>query len=177
MPKDWSPLIVAVVAATLAFLFGLWRLSREAKVQRNEELRRRRADTYAAFCAAAIEYRRAQLHRWNAHQDRLGSPNPDDEPPELSEEVRSRRAVAWSRYYEVLMICNDAKVAAAANAALQDAAKMRRSVPKAELQPLSDLVHEKVRLFAVAAGESVRARRQGAGKPPPGVLPARVPAG
>jgi hypothetical protein len=172
MPEAWSPLIVAAVAAVLAFVLGLLRLSRDTKVQRNEDLRRRRVEAYAAFCAAAIEYRTAQTNRWHAYHALDGQLELDTEPPELAKDLRTSRGAAWSRYYEVLMICDDPSIVEAANDALQSAADMNRSLDRAEFARLGDLVHDQVARFAVMAGDAVHARKQSLA-----TEPQQVPAG
>jgi hypothetical protein len=60
---------VSIVLAVLGFVLGRVNLNASTSLERNEELRRRRMDTYAAFCASVVEYRRAQLHRWFVKYD------------------------------------------------------------------------------------------------------------
>ena len=46
----------SVILAVLGFALGRMNLKASTSLERNEELRRRQIDTYAAFCASVVEY-------------------------------------------------------------------------------------------------------------------------
>jgi hypothetical protein len=167
MTGAWVGFSSAVVVAVLTFGFGVLNLRRTSRAQRQEELRRRRVDAYAAFCAAAIEYRRAQLHRWHVTR-RFGSTEAvEEQVPTIADDLRASRAAAWGRFYEVLMICNDRRVEEQARAVLMTARSMKWAETPEELDEISDRVHDQVADFARVAGSTVLADRQ------PEVAPAR----
>jgi hypothetical protein len=164
----WVGFSSAVVVAVLTFLFGLLNLRRNTRNQRAEELRRRRVQVYAAFCAGVIDYRRAQLHRWHVTA-RLGSAEKvEKKAPDVAEDVRRSRSTAWGHFYEVLMICNDLQVEAEARRSMELARSMKESRTAAELDTVSDQVHDQVARFARVAGRTVLARDQREAAPPPG---------
>lgn len=166
MATAWLGILGSVIVAALAFVFGRVNLGSATRLQREEDLRRRRVDTYATFCAAVIEYRRAQLHRWHVG-GRLGGNVPvENERPEVAEDVRRTRAEAWGQYYHVLMICNDHAVVQQAQHALWLTRQMKYCQSAEDLDRTSDTVHDAVAWFAAIAGRTVVADRPSAEAPP-----------
>jgi len=163
---DWVGLVGSLVLAVVAFLFGRMNLNRQNSVQRDEDLRRTRLDTYAAFCSGMVEYRRAQLHRWFVGQDVGGGPEEVERlRPDVSNEVRRTRAAAWSQLYKVVMICNDSGIEERARSAIALAKTMKTAATPAELDQLSEDVHRAIDEFAHFSGRSVQDRRQLAAAP------------
>ena len=162
----WLGLVGSLVLAVLAFFFGRMNQNRQNSVQRDEDLRRTRLDTYASFCAAMVNYRRAQLYRWYAGRD-VGSPaEVERRRPGVAEEVRKARAVAWSQLYKVVMICNDGEVENRARTAIALAKEMKTAHTPEELDELSEKVHQAIDDFAHYAGSTVREPHQRAAVPP-----------
>jgi|GEM_PF-2002796 hypothetical protein len=157
---------VSIVLAVLGFVLGRVNLNASTSLERNEELRRRRMDTYAAFCASVVEYRRAQLHRWFVKYD-LGGSGPDVERqrPDVAEDVRRSRAAAWADFYRVLMICGDQAVEDHARHALTLTRRMKHAPDRDQVRAASDEVHAAVDTFARSVASTVLARKQ----PPLGV--------
>lgn len=162
----WLGLVTATLAAVLSFFFGRMRLGRENKLQREEELRRRRVEVYASFCAAAVDYRRAQLTRWFAQRQFDTRRGLEEARPDIVEDVRLRRATAWGEYYKVLMLCNDKAVEEAARDVLRKAKGIRDAGP-GEVERRSDAVHEVIDHFARVASVTVAAGRPRELAPPP----------
>ncbi len=154
----WLGLVTTVLAAVLSFIFGRVRLGRENRLQREEELRRRRVEVYASFCAAAVDYRRAQLTRWFARTKYATRKELEEARPGIVEDVRLRRATAWGEYYKVLMLCNDRGVEEAARDVLRKAKEIRSARP-ADVERTSDAVHEAIDHFARVASVTVTASR------------------
>jgi hypothetical protein len=75
---DNGAVFAGVVLAVVSFGLGLLTNWATARRQHEEELRRRRVEAYARFCASVIEYRRAQLHRWYVGK-KVGGPNEVEE--------------------------------------------------------------------------------------------------
>lgn len=155
----WLGLVTAVAAALLSFLFGRIQLGRANALQREEELRRRRVEVYASFCSAVVEYRRAQLTRWYAQAHLSSGETLDTARPQIVEDVRTRRAAAWSEYYKVLMIANDQDVALAARHALRLARRIREAATSSQVTQYSDDVHEAIDTFVRIASAGVLTKR------------------
>lgn len=160
MTWDSSAVVTGIVGALVGLVIGLLKTGYDTRVQRNEELRRRRMEAYVGFCGAALEYRRAVLNQWYVRTRLGGKDAATATSPEVDEDVRATRATAWTRYYEVSMLSDDSDIELAANWTLQDAAAISDAVTSDERQDLSDLVHRRVAHFAVLAGKSVSARTQ-----------------
>jgi hypothetical protein len=164
---DNGAVFAGVVLAVVSFGLGLFTNWATARREREDELRRRRVEAYARFCANVIEYRRAQLHRWYVGAT-VGGPNEVEEKrPEVAEDVRAHRAAAWAGFYEVSMICADAGVEAQARRCLVTTKSMKFATDAAVLDTISDQVHVQVADFARVAGATVLARRQKRAVPPP----------
>jgi hypothetical protein len=148
----------AAVGAAITLLLGLLKTRHDARVQRSEELRRRRMEVCMAFCGAALDYRRAVLNQWYVRARSGGKDAVIRDQPAVGEDVRATRAAAWSRYYEVFMLSSDG-VAEAADAALQSTARLSDATPDRR-QELSDRVHQQIRVFANAAAVLVSERQQ-----------------
>jgi hypothetical protein len=166
MNADWLiPVLTGVLLAVVSFGLGLVTTAWTTRRQRNEELRRRRLDVFSEFCASAIEYRRAQLHRWHVGR-RLGSPDDvEDRAPEAAEDVRSHRAAAWARYYEVAMISADPAIVDSAHTVLLTTKSMKWATSEDELNHRSEQVHDLVAAFARVVAPSVQARKQAEAAP------------
>jgi hypothetical protein len=161
----------SVVLAVVGFALGRMNLRASTALERNEDLRRRRIDTYAAFCASIVEYRRAQLNRWFVGHDVGGSgPDVEQQRPEVAEDVRRSRATAWADFYRVLMICDDVAIEALARASMEVTRSMKQATSVAEVLAISDQVHAAVDAFARGVANSVLAPEQ------PPIGPARQPA-
>src|SRR5262245_57279426 len=171
MSNAWIGAGGAIVTALLAFALGRINLKHSNDVERQEALRAERLNAYAGFCAAAVEYRRAQLHRWFVGQD-LAQSGHDETPqariarvehqrPEVAEDVRTARAGAWGCYYRVLMIGTDDDVAAQARHTLERTKQLKNAVDADEAEGLSNDVHDQVDQFARRAGTTVLATQNG----------------
>lgn len=158
----------SVILAVLGFALGRMNLKASTSLERNEELRRRRIDTYAAFCASVVEYRRAQLHRWFVAPDLGGSGVViEEQRPDVAEDVRRSRAAAWSDVYRVLMICADDTIEDLARRALALTRSMKFAADTHDVLAISDKVHVAVDAFARGVASSVLAEKQ------PPLAPAR----
>lgn len=166
MTQAWLGVLGSVIVAALAFVFGRVNLESATKAQREEELRRRRVDTYAAFCVAVIEYRRAQLHRWYVGDRVGGNVEIEAQRPEVAEDVRLTRAEAWGQFYQVLMVCSDEELVGLARDALRLTRRMKESSSAKELDDLSNQVHTAVHEFAIYAGRSALASKARVAVPP-----------
>ncbi|RZU30942.1 hypothetical protein [Blastococcus saxobsidens] len=149
----------ALIGAALPVLLGLWKTRDDARVQRNEELRRRRTEVYMAFCGAALDYRRAALNQWDVRARLGGKEAAARTEPAVGEDVRATRATAWSRYYEVFMLSSDG-LAAAAHACLQGAADISGATTKQGREALGTEIHDRIRSFAEMAARYVGTPRQ-----------------
>lgn len=177
MTQAWLGLLGSIIVAALAFVFGRVNLNSSTRLQREEELRRRRVDTYAAFCVAVIEYRRAQLHRWFVGSDLSGAGAAvEEQRPDVADDVRRCRAAAWGKFYEVLMICNDAEVVSRAQRALSLTKDIKTAPDADAVNARSDDVHDAVREFAAYAGETVLTTQPAPAAPPGRALKAAPPA-
>jgi hypothetical protein len=146
--EGWIGIAGTVVAALLAFIFGRVNLSRASDHERSEALRRQRLDVFGGFCAAVVQYRRAQLHRW-FEGSQNGVPSPAQVvPPEVDDEVRSSRADAWAAYYRMLMLTDDKNLTDDAKRVLELTRSMKDSKTAEELDRTSDEVHAAVDDFA-----------------------------
>jgi hypothetical protein len=159
--------ITIVGSSLLGFALGSINLSRQNKVERDAEIRRARLESYSALCAAIIEYRRAQLHRWFVGVDIGSAEQVELTRPEVAQEVRLTRAAAWGQFYKVVMICGDDELERRARAAMTLTKQMKHSATADELHSLSDRVHDAVDEFARHAGVAIRDPKQKAGSPPP----------
>lgn len=152
---------VSIVLAILGFALGRVNLRASMSLERNEDLRRRRIDTYAAFCASVVEYRRAQLHRWFVGHDLSGSgPGIEWQRPDVAEDVRQSRAAAWADFYRVLMICDDAIIERLGRDAMTVTRSMKQASNVDEVLTISDQVHAAVDAFARGVANSVLAPEQ-----------------
>ena len=151
----------SIILAVLGFALGRMNLKARTSLERTEELRRRRIDTYAAFCASVVEYRRAQLHRWFVALDLGGSGVVvEEQRPDVAEDVRRSRAAAWSDFYRVLMICADDTIEDLARQALAMTRTMKHATTTREVLAISDQVHAAVDAFARGVAGSVLAEKQ-----------------
>jgi len=153
--SPWLGLGGTALAAVLAFVFGRVQLGRTNEMEREAELRRRRVDVYADFCSAVVEYRRAQLVRWHERAHTQGTRALESTLPEVAQDLRARRSVAWSEYYKVLMICNDETVERLAREALRVAKRMQDSQSPEDARTRSDDAHRAIEQFARVAGSTV----------------------
>lgn len=146
--EGWIGIAGTVVAALLAFIFGRVNLSRASDHERSEALRRQRLEVFGRFCAAIVQYRRAQLHRWfEGSQD--GGPNPAKAiPPEVDDEVRAARADAWAAYFRMLMLTDDQNLTDNARRVLALTRAMKASRTADEVDHKSDQVPAAVDDFA-----------------------------
>jgi hypothetical protein len=152
---------VSVVLAVVGFTLGRMNLRAGMSLERNEDLRRRRIDTYAAFCASVVEYRRAQLNRWFVGYDLRDSESPvDQERSDVAEDVRRSRATAWADFYRVLMICDDETIESLAREAMRVTRSMKQAPSVDEVLAISDQVHAAVDAFARGVANSVLAPEQ-----------------
>jgi hypothetical protein len=146
--EGWIGVAGTVVAALLAFMFGRVNLARASEHERSESLRQQRLDVFGAFCAAIVQYRRAQLHRWFEGSEE-GLPNPSAEvPSQVDEEVRGSRADAWAAYYRMLMLTEDKDLTDKARGVLELTRSMKHSESADEVEERSDEVHAAVDEFA-----------------------------
>lgn len=146
--EGWIGIAGTVVAALLAFIFGRVNLSRASDHERSEALRRQRLEVFGDFCAAIVQYRRAQLHRW-FEGSQNGVPNPAKAiPPEVDDEVRAARADAWAAYYQMLMLTDDPHLTDNARRVLALTRAMKESRTADEVDHKSDEVHAAVDDFA-----------------------------
>ena len=153
-----------IVAALLAFLLGRVNLARAYEHERSESLRHERIRTFATFCAAVVEYRRAQLHRWFVGADHGNDPRTVEERrPDVAEDVRNCRAAAWSAFYRLLMICDDDALAVQARETLALTKSMKEAKSPQEVSDRSDRVHSAVEAFARAARSTTTTRRGASG--------------
>lgn len=149
---SWIGLGGTVAAALLAFLFGRVNLSRANEHEQAEALRQERIRSFATFCAAVVEYRRSQLHRWFVGSDHGDDARSVEERrPDVAQGVRDSRAAAWSSYYRLLMVCDDDELARHAKATLTLTKQMKEARTAEALNTLSDKVHDSVELFALRA--------------------------
>lgn len=169
--EAWLGILGSAVVAVLAFAFGRINLNRQNAVERDAEIRRARLESFATFCAAIIEYRRAQLHRWFVGSDVGSAEQVEQRRPEVAEEVRRTRAAAWGQFYRVVMICGDDELERRAHEAMALTKQMKFSDDAEQLNELSDRVHDAVDAFARHAGLTIRAQRQPAASPPPSWRP------
>jgi hypothetical protein len=163
----WLGLLGSLVLAVLAFLFGRVNLNRQNAVQRDEDLRRARLDTYSALCETIVEYRRAQLHRWFVGRDVGAADEVERQRPEVADEVRRTRAAAWGQFYRVVMICNDDELERRARVAMSLTKQMKDAASSGELNALSNRVHRAVDDLARQAGLTIRSPQQRSPAPPP----------
>jgi hypothetical protein len=146
--EAWIGIAGTVVAALLAFVFGRVNLARASDHERSEALRRQRLEVFGGFCAAIVQYRRAQLHRW-FEGSQNGAPNPTKQiSPEVDDEVRASRADAWAAYYQMLMLTEDRKLTDDARHVLALTKAMKDSKSADEVNLKSDEVHAAVDGFA-----------------------------
>ena len=144
----WIGIAGTVVAALLAFIFGRVNLSSAIDHERSEALRHQRLEVFGAFCAAIVQYRRAQLHRWfEGSQDGVPSAG-KAVPPEVDDEVRAARADAWAAYYQMLMLTDDKSFTDDARRVLTLTRAMKDSMTAGEVDRRSDEVHAAVDDFA-----------------------------
>ncbi len=152
MNASWVGFVGTIVAAMLAFVFGRVNLRRASDHERSESLRAERLATYATFCAAIVEYRRAQLHRWFVSRDLAGGVEAiHADRPDVADELRASRAAAWSAYYRLVMITDEHALRERAHAILVLTKAMKSAADANELNTLSDDVHQAVGRFALAA--------------------------
>lgn len=146
--EGWIGVAGTVVAALLAFVFGRVNLSRASDHERSEALRRQRLEVFGGFCAAIVQYRRAQLHRWfEGSRDgvpSLAAPVSSD----VDNEVRASRADAWAAYYQMLMLTGDKNLTDDAKRVLELTRAMKYSRTADEVDRASDEVHAAVDDFA-----------------------------
>lgn len=146
--EGWIGIAGTVVAALLAFIFGRVNLSRASDHERSEALRRQRLEVFGGFCAAIVQYRRAQLHRW-FEGSQEGVPDRSKAiPPEVDNEVRAARADAWALYYQMLMLTDDKNLTDNARQVLTLTRAMKDSRSADEVDYRSDEVHAAVDDFA-----------------------------
>src|SRR4051812_30994864 len=85
---SWIGLGGTLAAALLAFMFGRVNFARASEHELAEALRQERIHTFATFCAAIIEYRRAQLHRWFTGRDWSDDGRSvEEQRPEVADDV------------------------------------------------------------------------------------------
>lgn len=140
----WIGVAGTVVAALLAFVFGRVNLARASDHERSESLRHQRLEVFGGFCAAMVQYRRAQLQRWFDRQgdsQAVGSATAADQ-------VRTARADAWSSYYQLLMLTDDPAITGAARDLLETARSMKKAASAEEVEARSDEVHALIDAFA-----------------------------
>lgn len=147
-----------VVAALLAFFLGRVNLRSANEHARQEALRQERVHTFAAFCAAVVEYRRSQLHRWFVGRDYDDRQSVEEARPQVAADVRDSRAAAWSGFYRLLMVCDNDDLADKARHTLVLTRSMRGASTPEELDRLSDEVHAAVEGFARAARATTMAQ-------------------
>ncbi len=166
MSASWVGVVGTIIAAMLAFVFGRVNLRRASDHERSESLRAERLATYATFCAAIVEYRRAQLHRWFVSRDLAGGVEAiHADRPEVADELRASRAAAWSAYYRLVMITDEQALSERAHEILVLTKGMKNAEDAIELNTLSDGVHEAVGRFALAArGSATTQERRGSGQ-------------
>lgn len=149
---SWIGLGGTLAAALLAFMFGRVNLSRANEHEQAEALRRERIGSFATFCAAVVEYRRSQLHRWYVGNDHGGDARSVEERrPDVAQALRDSRAAAWSSYYRLLMVCDDDALAEHAKSTLKLTKRMKEAQTAGALNTLSDEVHDSVEAFAMRA--------------------------
>lgn len=133
-------------------MFGRVNLSRASDHEQAEALCQERIHSFATFCAAVVEYRRSQLHRWFVGKDSGGDARSiEEQRPEVAKVVRDSRAAAWSSYYRLLMVCDDDALALQAKATLVLTKSMKEAETAEELNARSDEVHDAVEAFALNA--------------------------
>jgi hypothetical protein len=160
--ESWIGLGGTLAAALLAFVFGRVNLSRANEHEQAEALRRERIQSFALFCAAVVEYRRSQLHRWFVGNDVGGDARSVEvQRPDVAQDVRNARAAAWSSYYRLLMVCDNDALAGQAKATLALTKRMKGAATADELNTLSDEVHAAVEAFALASRSTTLTRGQG----------------
>ena len=144
----WIGVSGTLVAALLAFIFGRVNLSRASEHERSESLRRQRLETFGEFCAAIVQYRRAQLHRWfEGSED--GGPSPANVTRlDVEDAVRATRADAWAAYYKLLMLTQDEDLTKGARGVLALTRSMKDSATDEEINNRSDEVHAAIDDFA-----------------------------
>jgi hypothetical protein len=156
---SWIGLGGTLAAALLAFMFGRVNLSRASEHEQAEALRQERLHTFATFCAAVVEYRRSQLHRWFVGQDLEGDGRSvEEQGPEVAMGVRDSRAAAWSAYYRLLMVCDDEALASQARDTLALTKRMKTAETAEGVNTLSDDVHDAVEAFAIRAKSATMVR-------------------
>jgi len=144
----WIGIAGTVVAALLAFIFGRVNLSRASEHERSEALRRQRLEVFGCFCAAIVQYRRAQLHQWfEGSQDGVAR-QAAAIPQQVDDEVRASRADAWAAYYRMLMLTDDKNLTDDARRVLDLTRAMKYSKTGDEVDRTSDEVHAAVDDFA-----------------------------
>jgi hypothetical protein len=133
-------------------MFGRVNLARANEHEQAEALRQERIQSFATFCAAVVEYRRSQLHRWFVGRDNQGDARTVEQlRPDVAKDVRDSRAAAWSSYYRLLMVCDDDALAGEAKDTLRITKSMKEAKTPEELNTLSDDVHGAVEAFALNA--------------------------
>ncbi len=91
-----------------------------------------------------VQYRRAQLQRWF---DRQGDAQTTGSAA-AAELVRIARADAWSSYYQLLMLTDDAALTGAARSLLETTRAMKHATTAQEVEARSDEVHVLIDAFA-----------------------------
>lgn len=156
MASAWVAVLGTLLGVTVSFVLQRLNAARAESSARSESIRTSRIDAYSAFAEKVMEWRRTQIIR------RMLDVGPESgHPPQDGERVRDEnrrdRAAAWTAFYRVKLLCDDAGLEHLARGVLDATREMKKAESRSELNTAGDRVRELLGNFLdAAAAQTVR---------------------
>lgn len=135
------------LGAALSFIFLTINTNRSADAEKQKALRSERLDAYVNFASSILEYRRTQVARWSSIHDGETA----DRTESAERESRANRAQAWTSYYHLRLVSDDASVDSTALEAMNLLRNFRTTTTVSDVDRLASEVRERIEDFIRAA--------------------------
>ncbi len=154
MDPAWIGVIGAVVGALASYPVQAVLAKRADSAAQSKELRADRVAAYSSFAEKVMEWRRSQVIR------RMLTIRPTDDTDAaeaIRDENRRARAAAWTTYYRVRLLCDDAAIEASALGVIQTTRAMKHAKDRPELNQIGDNVRRDLNSFLDIAAHQTSA--------------------
>lgn len=144
MDPAWIGVVGAVVGALASYPIQALLANRADWAARSKELRADRVAAYSSFAETVMDWRRSQVIR------RMLSIRPTDDAQAadlVRDENRRVRAAAWTAYYRVRLLCDDAAIEASALGVIQTTRSMKAAKDRPDLNQIGDEVRQDLNSF------------------------------
>lgn len=159
MNAAWLGVVGAAVGALCTLPAQALLAKRAERASLGRALRSERVAAYSTFADRIMDWRRSQIVRAKlvgegAHAQVL-------EAAVVRDENRRVRAAAWTAYYQLRLLSDDAKIDALAFEAIEATRVMKRASDPKALDAAGSVVRERLDAFLEAASRHTRAAIRG----------------